>query len=67
MTIEEIKASTEATICIHEIAKIIGIDATRLRDQARQDQSKLSFPVIVAFDTVRVPRVPFLRFLGCDI
>ena len=67
MTIEEIKASTDATICIHDIAKIIGIDAMRLRDQARQDQSKLSFPGIVAFDTVRVPRVPFLRFLGCDI
>ena len=67
MTIEEIKALPDATICIHDIAKIIGIDATRLRDQARQDQSKLSFPVIVAFDTVRVPRVPFLRFLGCEV
>lgn len=67
MTIEEIKASTDATVCIYEIAKIIGIDAKRLMDQARQDQSKLSFPVIVAFDSVRVPRVPFLRFIGCDI
>lgn len=64
MTIEEIKASTDATVCIYEIAKIIGIDANALMAQAREDQSKLSFPVIVAFKTVRVPRVPFLRFIG---
>ncbi len=64
MTIEEIKASTDATVCIYEIAKIIGIDANALMAQAREDQKKLSFPVIVAFKSVRVPRIPFLKFLG---
>lgn len=64
MTIEEIKASTDATVCIYEIAKIIGIDANALMAQAREDQQKLSFPVIVAFKSVRVPRIPFLKFLG---
>lgn len=67
MTIEELKRSDKPTVCFYEIADLIGISAERLMGQAREDQTKLSFPVIVAFDTVRIPRVPLLRFLGCDV
>lgn len=67
MTIEELIKSDKPTVCIYKIANIVGISAKRLTDQAREDQSKLEFPVIVAFDTVRVPRIPFLRFLGIDV
>lgn len=66
MTIEEMRNSKESTVPVYEIAKIVGISAERLMGQAKEDQSKLSFPVIVAFDTVRVPRVPFLKFLGLE-
>lgn len=66
MTIEEMRNSKDSTVPVYEIAKIVGISAERLMGQAKEDQSKLSFPVIVAFDTVRVPRVPFLKFLGLE-
>lgn len=67
MTLEELIASDKETLPPYKIAKVVGIAAERIIAQAIEDASKLGFPVIVVFDTVRVPRIPLLRFLGCDI
>ncbi len=67
MTIDEIILSAETTLPVYKIAKVVGLASERITAQAIEDASKLGFPVIVVFDTVRVPRVPFLRFLGCEV
>lgn len=63
MTMEQIKASTETVLPVYQIAETLGISAERLMEQARKDPGKLAFPVVVACDTVRVPRIPFIKFL----
>lgn len=67
MTLDELISCDKETLPPYKIAKVVGIAAERIIAQAIEDASKLGFPVIVVFDTVRVPRIPLLRFLGCDI
>lgn len=63
MTMEQIKACTDTVLPVYQIAETLGISAERLMEQARKDPGKLAFPVVVACDTVRVPRIPFIKFL----
>ena len=62
--IEEIKASNKAVLPAYKIAKLVNKDATKIIAQAHSDPSTLGFPVIIVGKTVRIPRIPFLRFLG---
>ena len=63
MTLEQMKKSTETVLPVYQVAEAIGISAERIMEQARKDPGKLAFPVVVACDTVRVPRIPFIKFL----
>ena len=64
MTIEEIKASDSIFLTPVQIAPILSIDPQLIRLQARQDPSKLGFPVMVAKSRTKIPRKPFLDWLG---
>lgn len=64
MTIEEIKASDKAVLPAYKIAKLVNKDATKIIAQAHSDPSSLGFPVIIVGNSVRIPRIPFLKFLG---
>lgn len=63
MTAEELRESGKETATVSEIGEILGMSAHALRLQAREDASKLGFPVIVYGCQVRVPVRAFLRFL----
>lgn len=63
MTLEQMKKSTETVLPVYQVAEAIGISAERIMEQARKGKSALGFPVIVACDTVRIPRLPLIRFL----
>ena len=63
MTAEELRASGKETATVSEIGEILGISPLSIRLQAREDASKLGFPVIVYGCQVRVPVRAFLRFL----
>lgn len=63
MTAEELRASGKETATVSEIGEILGMSPHALRLQAREDASKLGFPVIVYGCQVRVPVRAFLRFL----
>lgn len=64
MTIEEIKASDKPTLTPAEIAEVLKCDPQDLRIQARTAPERLGFPVIVIKTRLKIPRIPFLRYMG---
>ena len=64
MTLEELKASQQPYLTPADIAPILHCDPQCVREQAKQDPAKLGFPVIIMGQRVRIPRIPFLRYLG---
>ena len=64
MTLDEIKASDKSVLTPAEVAEVLGCDAQDVRIQARLSPEKLGFPVIIIKSRTKIPRVPFLRFMG---
>lgn len=50
-----------------EVSGVLGADPQTIRITARQRPELLGFPVIVAGNRVKIPRIPFLRFMGVSI
>ena len=50
-----------------EICGVLGMDPQTIRDTARQRPELLGFQVIITGTRVRIPRIPFLRFMGVNI
>lgn len=50
-----------------EISFVLSMNPQTIRDTARQRPELLGFPVILAGSRVRIPRIPFLRFMGINI
>lgn len=64
MTLEEIKHLPDAMLTPAQVAPIIGSDPQTLRMWARQRPDLLGFPAVCIGNRVKIPRVPFLRFMG---
>lgn len=52
---------------VTEISGVLNADPQTLRLTARQRPELLGFPVIVSGNRVKVPRIPFLRFMGVNV
>lgn len=50
-----------------EICNVLGANPQTIRDTARQRPELLGFPVILTGSRVKIPRIPFLRFMGVNI
>ena len=64
MTLEEIQSSQKLYLTPADIAPILHCDPQCIREQAKQDPAKLGFPIIILGHRTRIPRIPFLKFLG---
>lgn len=64
MTLEEIRASDKPFLTPAEVAGVLAADAQSIRLQAREFPEALGFPVICVGNRTKIPRKPFLRFLG---
>lgn len=62
MTLAEIKASDKIVLLAKDIAPVIGSDEQTIRMSARL--GLLGFPCFFAGNRLKIPRVPFLRYLG---
>jgi len=62
--IDDILNSRELFFTPADIAPLLHCDPQQIRIQARHDPNKLGFPVIVTGRRVRIPRKPFLHYLG---
>lgn len=47
-----------------EICGVLGANPQDIRDTARQRPDLLGFPVVLIGNRVKIPRIPFLRFMG---
>ena len=69
MTIDEIKASDKVLLTAADVAEVLGADPHGIRIMAHEQPERLGFPVVVVGRSgrgVRIPRVPFLKFLGVE-
>lgn len=64
MTLEELQKSTEIFVTPADVAPILRCDPQCIRKQAQTNPSQLGFPVIVQGSRIRIPRIPFLRYIG---
>ncbi len=68
LTLQQIASMDKDFLTPDEAACIIGCDPHRIRVQASTEKGRaaLGFPVMRLGHVTKIPRVPFLRFMGCD-
>ena len=64
MNLQEMEITTKIWLTPADVAPILHCNPQCIRVQAQRDPSKLGYPVIVIGSRVRIPRIPFLKYLG---
>ena len=64
MTLEELIHSDKDVLTPAEIASVLRSTDQTIRVVARQRPDLLGFPTIIMGTRVRIPRIPFLKFMG---
>ena len=67
MTIQEMQQSQQMFLRPVDVAGVLECDPQCIRIMARTDRAALGFPVVVMGNRTKIPRVPFLRFMGIEI
>lgn len=52
---------------VTEVCGVLNTNPHTIRITARQRPELLGFPVIVAGNRVKIPRIPFLRYMGVNV
>lgn len=66
MTLKEIVELDRAYLLPREVAEILNCDAQDVRLAARENPERLGFPVCTIRSRTKIPKIPFLRFMGID-
>ena len=66
MTIEEIRTSDKLFLRPLDIKDILKCDPQTMRVTARRNVQQLGFPASYIGDELKIPRIPFLHWLGVD-
>lgn len=64
MTLDEIRNFPRDYLTPAQVAEVLNADPQDIRVQARTAPEKLGFPVIIIKSRTKIPRVPFLRYMG---
>lgn len=67
MTLEEILASEKVYLTPNDAAGVLGCNPHCIRLIARDEPEQLGFPVVRMGTRTKIPRIPFLRFLGYEV
>ena len=67
MTLDEIRSSDKALLTPNDIAPVLGCNPHAIRLTARSAPERLGFPVIVVRTRTKIPRLPFLRYMGVAV
>lgn len=62
-TLKDIEAISKDLLTIMDIRDYLDCDANAFRLQAHKDPSKIGFPVIVIGSRVKIPKIPFIKFM----
>lgn len=65
--LEQIMATDKEFLAPADIAPILGVDPHSIRISARQYPESLKFDFIVSGNRTKIPRIPFLRYIGVDV
>ena len=63
MTLEEMKVSTKPMLTPADVAPVLGVNPYSINIQARDDPSRLGFPVARIGCRVKIPREAFIRWM----
>lgn len=63
LTLDQIEAMTTEVLTPQQVASVLHLDQDTIRGQAREAPWLLGFPVVCAGNRVKIPRLPFLRFM----
>ena len=50
-----------------QVAEVLGMDAQAIRILGRRNPERLPFPVIVSGEHDKIPKIPFLKYMGVDV
>lgn len=64
MTLKELAELDSEILTPTQVAPILGVNPQTIRINARERPELLGFPVIVMGSRVKIPKVPFLHFMG---
>lgn len=67
LTLQQLIESDKEFLTAGDIAGVVGCDPNNIRVVAHQKPELLGFPVTVMGTRVRIPRIPFLRFMGVSV
>lgn len=63
MTMKEIRESDKDFLTPSEVREVLGCDTYSINVQAKEDASKLGFPVVILGTRVKIPRLGFLHWM----
>ena len=64
MTLNEIKGSTKIFLTPADVAPVLGSDPHTVRCTAKQRPELLGFEFTFTGNRMKIPRIPFLRWMG---
>ena len=62
-TLNEIESLADDVLTCYQISKVLKSDPAAIHKQAMTNPTALGFPVIVHGTRVKIPRIPFIRFM----
>ena len=62
-TLKDIEAIPKDILTIEDIRDYLNCDSNAFRFQAHEDPAKIGFPVIVIGTRVKIPKIPFIKFM----
>lgn len=63
MTFQEIQASDKDFLTPEDVREVVGCMPYSINIQAKEDASKLGFPVMMVGTRVKIPRLAFLHWM----
>lgn len=67
MTLKEIESMDALTLTPAQVASVLNCDPQVIRISAKNRPDLLGFPVICVGNRVKIPRIPFLRFVKGEL
>lgn len=66
MTVAEMQASEKVFLTPGDISCVLKCTPQTIRVMARQEPHMIGFPFTFVGNRMKIPRVPFLRFIGAE-
>lgn len=66
-TVAELQASNKPFLSPDDVSGVLGSNPHSIRVMARQRPDMVGFPFTFVGNRMKIPRIPFLRFLGAEV